>query len=71
MTDPDQRLRDLLGAEPPASVLALGTDERARLAELLADSRRRQGASLEESFAATLKHVPFPIRGIVKKVLLG
>ena len=38
---------------------------------LLADSRRRQGKSLEEAFTATLKHVPFPVRGIVKKVLLG
>lgn len=71
MTDPDQRLRELLGAEPPASVLALGGLERAELATLLADSRQRQSASLERSFAATLKHVPFPVRGLVKKVLLG
>lgn len=71
MTDPDQQLRELLGAEPPASVLALSPAERAELAALLADSRRRQGVSLEQSFAATLKHVPFPVRGIVKKVLLG
>jgi hypothetical protein len=61
----------LLGAEPPASVLALGPDARAAFTQLLQDSRRRQSKSLEESFAATLKHVPFPVRGIVKKVLLG
>ena len=25
----------------------------------------------EASFHATLKHIPFPLRGVVKKVLLG
>jgi len=71
MPDPDDRLRTLLDSEPPASVLALDEAARADLADLLADSRRRQGRSLEEAFTATLKHVPFPVRGIVKKVLLG
>lgn len=71
MPDPDDRLRRLLDSEPPAAVLALDDEARAALADVLADSRRRQGASLEEAFTATLKHVPFPVRGIVKKVLLG
>jgi hypothetical protein len=71
MPDPDSRLRTLLAADPPPSVLALDEAARTALAEVLADSRRRQTKSLEESFAATLKHVPFPVRGIVKKVLLG
>jgi hypothetical protein len=71
MTDADDQLRELLRAEPPASVLALDEPGRAELAELLADARRRQAKSLEEAFTATLKHVPFPVRGIVKKVLLG
>jgi hypothetical protein len=71
MSDPDEQLRRLLGADPPDSVLALDLESRTALAGLLQDSRTRQSASLEESFAATLKHVPFPVRGIVKKVLLG
>lgn len=71
MPDPDDRLRTLLDSEPPASVLALDDQARAALADLLDDSRRRQRKSLEEAFTATLKHVPFPVRGIVKKVLLG
>jgi hypothetical protein len=71
MNDADDQLRELLRAEPPASVLALDEPRRAELAEVLADARRRQAKSLEEAFAATLKHVPFPVRGIVKKVLLG
>jgi hypothetical protein len=71
MPDPDERLRELLGAEPPASVAALDDAARAALVELLEDSRRRQTRSLEDAFTAALKQVPFPVRGIVKKVLLG
>jgi hypothetical protein len=71
MPDADEQLRTLLGADPPDSVLALDADARAALAEIVRDSRQRQTRSLEESFTATLKHVPFPVRGIVKKVLLG
>ena len=70
-TDPDARLRAFLRDEPPASVSALDAASRSALADLLEDARRRQDASLEQAFTATLKHVPFPVRGIVKKVLLG
>jgi hypothetical protein len=69
--DHDDELRGLLGADPPDSVLALDAQVRAEFAEILRDARRRQTRALEESFTATLKHVPFPVRGIVKKVLLG
>jgi hypothetical protein len=68
---PDEQLRTLLSAEPPASVLALPAASRAELSELLAAARRRQAADLKAAFNASLKHVPFPVRGIVKKVLLG
>jgi hypothetical protein len=71
MTDADDRLHTLLGGDPPASVRALDDDTRAALADLIADARKRQGESLEAAFAATLKHVPFPVRGIVKRVLIG
>lgn len=71
MSDTENRLRQLLGADPPASVLALDDADRVALTDLLADSRRIQRESLEAPFTATLKHVPFPVRGIVKKVLLG
>jgi uncharacterized protein (DUF2236 family) len=71
LPDPDPRLRALLGADAPASVQALDPAARAALADLLEDARRRQTRSLENAFTAALKHVPFPVRGIVKKVLLG
>ena len=71
MADPDERLSAILGTAPPASVTALDDEAKAALADLLDDSRRRQTRSLEDAFTAALKQVPFPVRGIVKKVLLG
>lgn len=68
MPEPDDDLRTLLGADPPASVRAAGQVE---LAEIVREARQRQARTLEEAFVATLQHVPFPVRGIVKKVLLG
>jgi hypothetical protein len=71
MPDPENRLRELLGAEPPGSLTALDAATRTAFADLLEDSRQRQTRSLEDAFTAALKQVPFPVRGIVKKVLLG
>jgi hypothetical protein len=71
MADVDQRLNELLGAVPPPGVRALPEPARADLADLVEDARRRQTTGLEEAFTATLRHVPFPVRKIVKKVLLG
>ena len=67
----DDRLAELLGAPPPATVQALPAADRAALADLVAQARRRQAESLQAAFTASLKHVPFPVRGIVRKVLLG
>lgn len=71
VADADERLRTVLRADPPPAVQALDDADRAALADLLEDARRRQTTSLQESFEASLKHVPFPVRGIVRKVLLG
>jgi hypothetical protein len=71
MSDPVERLRKLLGSEPPAGVGNLSPDAQARLAELIAGARARQRRSLEEAFTATLRHVPFPVRGLVRRVLVG
>jgi hypothetical protein len=68
MTD---ELRQLLGADPPAGVAALPAADRERLAAVISSARRRQGEDLAASFDATLKHVPFPLRAVVKRMLLG
>ena len=70
-SDVATRLHDLLRADPPPAVQALSETDRATLADLIADARKRQDDSLVESFDRTLKHVPFPVRKIVKKVLMG
>lgn len=69
--DADSRLRGWLGDDLPPAVLTLSEADKQRLADLVHEARRRQAKSLEESFEATLKHVPFAVRRLVKKVLLG
>ncbi|PZS13979.1 MAG: hypothetical protein DLM57_15430 [Pseudonocardiales bacterium] len=69
MSDPEPSLHELLGADPPATVLALDDAVRADLVEIIIAARRQQTRSLTEAFEATLEHVPFPVRGIVKRVL--
>jgi hypothetical protein len=71
MCEADERLRRLLRDEPPATVLALPEADRCALADLLTETRARQADSLRDAFEATLTHVPFPIRRIVRKVLTG
>jgi hypothetical protein len=61
----------MLGTDPPASVAALDPAVRDRLADIVAAAKARQAADLAQAFDATLKHVPFPARKLVKKVLLG
>jgi hypothetical protein len=70
MSDQDG-LAELLGAKPPAGITALPLAERRALAEVISSARAKQAADLAASFDATLKHVPFPLRPVVKKVLLG
>jgi hypothetical protein len=69
--DPESRLLALLGTAPPPSVRALPGDSQDSLADVIQDARDRQASSLQRAFAATLRHVPFPLRGVVKKMLLG
>lgn len=71
MLDPESRLLTLLGTAPPPSVRALPADAQNSLADVIQDARERQAQSLAQAFAATLRHVPFPVRGVVKKMLLG
>lgn len=68
MTD---RLAELLGAEPPAEIGALPPADREALVAVIEAAIARQRADLAASFHATLKHVPFPLRGVVKRVLVG
>lgn len=64
-------LEKALGATPPASVLALPDATLARLAEQVETAKRRQDADLEKSVKVAIDGVPFAVRGIVRKALLG
>jgi hypothetical protein len=64
-------IAELLGGEPPAGIAALPAAARAELAAVIVAARSRQTEDLAASFRLTLKHVPFPLRGLVKKVLFG
>lgn len=64
-------LAELLGAEPPSGVAALPAADQQALIEVIEAAKRQQRNDLAASFTATLKHVPFPLRGVIKKVLLG
>ncbi len=69
MPEPHPALRALLDADPPAAVAALPTAVQEDLAAVITDARHRQARGLQESFEATLQHVPFALRGIVKRVV--
>jgi hypothetical protein len=66
-----RELAEVLGADPPAAVAALPEADRQALVAVIDAARARQSADLAESFTRTLRHIPFPLRGVVKKVLLG
>jgi len=64
-------LAELLGAELPPAVAELPAEFHAELAEFLVAARQSQNNALESSVNSALKAVPLPLRGVVKKVLLG
>jgi hypothetical protein len=64
-------LAAVLGSAPPAAVAALPDADRRALVAVIEAALERQSADLAESFHRTLRHIPFPLRGVVKKVLIG
>ena len=66
-----QALAEALGEEPPAAVGALPDEVLTRLAGQIEDASRRQAAAMEAGVKSALKGVPLPLRGVVRKALLG
>ena len=67
----DADLQAVLGAAPPDSVRSLPDDVLARLADQIATAKERQHAEMEASVKTAIAGVPFAVRGIVKKALMG
>lgn len=53
----------------PDGIAALGPGVGAEIEELVRDARRRQVVELRESLDHTLRIVPRPLRGLVRKVV--
>ena len=55
----------------PEGIRALGPEATARITALVAAAEERQAAEADAALDTALKIVPRPVRGIVRKVLLG
>jgi len=66
-----QPLRDALGDDPPAGVGALSDDELADLVAALDEADTAQTAALDDAIGHTLRFLPWPLNGIVKRILIG
>lgn len=64
-------LESALGAEPPASVLALPDGVQQQLAAHVETASRRQADLVSAAVDAAVRGVPLPVRGVVKRALLG
>jgi len=67
----DAELTQALGATAPDSVRALPAETLARLAGQIDAAKQRQDADLGTSVQVAIDGVPFAVRGIVRKALLG
>lgn len=65
------KLSDVLGKRPPASIAALPREVLDRLAHQIETARAHQSEVMDESVRVAVKGVPLPVRGIVRKTLLG
>ena len=71
MPSSDSPLARLLGADLPPGVAALPESAQQELADHLLAARDAQDRALDGSITSALKAVPLPLRGVVKRVLLG
>lgn len=53
----------------PEGIAALGPEAQERLRALVADARRRQTQELGQALEQTLRIVPRPLRGAVRKLV--
>lgn len=58
-----------LRAQPPAELSSLSDSDASHLAHALKKARETQSAELDQSITEALKHIPWPLRGAVKKVV--
>ena len=69
--DPAAELERILGAALPAGVADVRPADLTRLAEQVTAARRRQAKVVDDAVRTAVTGVPLPVRGIVRKALLG
>ncbi len=69
--DPREALRARLEEPLPERLWSLPDDDLADLADALVEAHRRQAVALDESIDQTLGYLPWLLRGVVRRVLLG
>lgn len=69
--DPRQALRARLDEPLPDAVWALSDADLADLDDALTEAHARQAVALDHSIDQALRFIPWPLRVVVKKVLLG
>ena len=62
-------LAAVLGARPPEEFAQLSADETAHLAAALQSAITHRSELIDTSIQESLKHLPRPVRGAVKRVL--
>lgn len=67
--DPLAALTAALGRHPPDAVAALPDDVLGDLTASLRAARSAQAAALERSLESATRLAPFPVRGLVRKML--
>lgn len=69
--DPCQALRARLAGPLPDALWALPADRLADLDDALTEAHARQAVALDRSIDQALRFIPWPLRIVVKKALLG
>ncbi|MCW2787011.1 MAG: hypothetical protein JWP74_3528 [Marmoricola sp.] len=67
----DADLTAVLGAAPPAAIGALPAETLARLTEQISAAKEHVHGEMDASVQKAIAGVPFAVRGIVRKALLG
>lgn len=69
--DPRQALRARLDEPLPARLWTLPDEQLADLADALEEAHARQSTALDHSIDRALRFIPWPLRVVVRKVLIG
>lgn len=65
----DQELADALGATPPSALRTVGVEDMEHLTDSIYAALENQQTAMNEAEEQALKHVPWPLRSTVRRIL--